>query len=400
MTRFFTVQFDEDGRVCSTSMDYIASIDKSDAIEYARTVLASGTSRGYTGDYRYQSACEGGKTTVCFLNTIREQQFMKELRTLTAEVALGSLVLVFLLVYLFSSTAIRPFESNIERQKQFITDASHELKTPLTSISTSIDVISLEHGEDEWTENIRKQTGRMTKLVGELVTLTRMNEGIPLPNRDVFSLSEAAWEIAEVYRPQAKAHGKELQLQIQEPLSCFGEKNSVQQMLSVLLDNAVRYSDENSTIGVRIMERRGRVHIEVRNACAYETVPDVRQLFDRFYRPDSSRSTHSGGEWNRSGDCKSCGGSPRRQYFRQVPGGENHDDHCDTVEWEDSRREPEGDASHTAGQSAPSAQHPCRSAEQSLRDCAPCPTPAEPAQSACAGRRRGCSGRCGESQSG
>ena len=88
---------------------------------------------------------------------------------------------------------------------------------------------------------------------------------------------------------------KKMRARILEPLSCFGEKASVQQMLSVLLDNAVRYSDDHSAIGVRIMERKGRVRIEVRNECAYETVPDVRRLFDRFYRPDSSRSTHSGG---------------------------------------------------------------------------------------------------------
>ena len=295
MTRFFSVQLDETGRVCSTSMDYIASINESDAVEYARTALASGSSKGYAGEYRYQIASTGGRTTVCFLNTIREQRFMKELRMLTAGVALGSLLLVLLLIYLFSSKAIRPFASNIQRQKQFITDASHELKTPLTSISTSIDVISVEHGEDEWTKNIRKQTDRMAKLVGELVALAKMDEGTPLPNREVFSLSEAAWEIVEVYWPQAKAHGREMELQIQESLSYFGEKLSVQQMLSVLLDNAIRYSDEGSSIGFSIRERRGRVQIKVRTACSYETVPDVKRLFDRFYRPDSSRSANSGG---------------------------------------------------------------------------------------------------------
>ena len=86
---------------------------------------------------------------------------------------------------------MRPIAKNIEQQKQFITDASHELKTPLTSIQASLDVIAMEHGEDEWTENIRKQTGRMSKLVSELVTLSKLDEEMPLPNKENFSLSNA-----------------------------------------------------------------------------------------------------------------------------------------------------------------------------------------------------------------
>lgn len=295
MTRFFTVHFDEQGNVISTSMDYIASIDQSEAIEYAKTVLENGDESGYIEDYRYKADTSGSEITVCFLNTIREQQFMKSLRTLTIAVAGGSLLLVFILVYFLSAKAIRPFVNNIEKQKQFITDASHELKTPLTSISTSIDIITLEHGDDEWTDNIKKQTGRMSKLVGELVTLSKMNEAIPLPDKEYFSLSDAAWEIAFIYQPQAKAHEKEINIDIQEALTFFGEKTSVQQMLSVLLDNAIRYSDEKSCIRFHVGKHKGKTKIEVQNACDFETPPDVKKMFDRFYRPDTSRSKSTGG---------------------------------------------------------------------------------------------------------
>jgi len=205
------------------------------------------------------------------------------------------LLLVFLLVLLFSGRAIRPIANNIRRQKQFITDASHELKTPLTSISASADVLSLEYGEDEWVDNIQKQTGRMTKLVSELVTLSRLDEDTPLPNKELFSLSNAAWEIVEVYQPQAKAHGKTFTADIQDGISLFGEKTAVQQMFSVLLDNAIRYSNPDGDIRFSIHKKRNKVRIEVFNTCRYDVPPDVSRLFDRFYRPDSSRSSETGG---------------------------------------------------------------------------------------------------------
>ncbi len=295
MTRFFSVRVSSEGEVLSTSTDYIATIDRATAIDYAGKAMQKSGINGYIGVYRYLKKSINGVTTICFLNTIREQEFMTTLLTLTAAVVGASLVLVFILVYILSAKAIRPYAANIERQKQFITDASHELKTPLTSISTSIDVIALEHGEDEWTENIKKQTGRMSQLVGELLTLSKLNEGIPAPNKETFSLSDAAWEVAEIYRSQAKAGEKELEIDIRDDLTLFGEKESIQKMLSVLLDNALRYSTEKSSIGLKVTGNKGKTRIVVNNPCHFEAIPDTERLFDRFYRPDASRNEKTGG---------------------------------------------------------------------------------------------------------
>ena len=295
MMRFFTVKFDADGNVLSTSTDNIASVDTDDAVAYARQALSRRQERGYMKAYRFLKQTEGDTSTVIFLNVSRDLQYMRSLRNLTIAVACASLVVVFLLVALLSGKAIKPIANNIERQKRFITDASHELKTPLTSISTSLDVLTLEHGEDEWTENIRMQTGRMSKLVSELVTLSRLDEEIPLPDKEHFSLSSAAWEIAEVYRPQAKAKEKTFSVDIQDDVSVFGDKAAVQQMLSVLLDNAIRYSDPHGEIRFSVLKKHGKAQVEVFNTCQLETPPDVDRLFDRFYRPDDSRSTASGG---------------------------------------------------------------------------------------------------------
>ncbi len=295
MTRFFAVHFDKDENVVSTSTDYIAAVDNEDAVEYARQVLKKSKDRGYMKEYRYAKETKNDTTVVLFLNTTRDQQSMISLLILTIIVSFVSLLIVFVLVALLSGRAIRPFANNIDQQKQFITDASHELKTPLTSISTSLDVITMEHGDDEWTDNIRKQTGRMSKLVSELVTLSRLDEENPLPDKEDFSLSNAAWEIIDIYKPQAVAKEKDLKTDIEEDVSMVGDKPAIQQMLSVLMDNAVRYSDEKGEIRFSLYKKKNRINIEVFNTCRYEKIPDTDRLFDRFYRPDDSRSTETGG---------------------------------------------------------------------------------------------------------
>ena len=295
MTRFFVVRFDAAGNAVNSSTDFIASVGAEDAEQLAKQAMSRRSDHGYINEFRYARQESGSNTIVVFLNTIREQQSMRSLLILTVIVSLVSLVIVFILVTLFSGRAIRPIADNIERQKQFITDASHELKTPLTSISTSLDVITLEHGDDEWTDNIRKQTGRMSRLVSALVTLSRLDEEIPLPHKESFSLTGAAWEIVEIYEVHAKAAGKAFSVEIDEDITMNGERAAIQQLMSVLLDNAVKYSDQNGEIRFSVFKKQKKIIIEVFNTCQYDVPPDVERLFDRFYRPDGSRSTDTGG---------------------------------------------------------------------------------------------------------
>ena len=294
MTRFFILRMDKSG-VSWMGLDYIAAINSFDAVEYGEKIIDKRADHGYIDDFRYIKSDNKDSAIIVFLNVSREKQSMKSLLLLTLIVSAVSLAIVFVLVELFAGRAIRPIANNIKMQKQFITDASHELKTPLTSISTSLDVISMEHGEDEWTENIKNQTGRMTKLVSELVTLSRLDEDMPLPDKEQFSLSNLGWEIVEIYEAQAKGKNRKFSAEIEDNIDLYGDKAAVEQMLSVLLDNAIRYSDENGEIRLSIYKKKNKPRIEVFNTCHYDTPPDTNRLFDRFYRPDESRSRETGG---------------------------------------------------------------------------------------------------------
>ena len=294
MTRFFILRMDKRG-VSWMGLDYIAAINSFDAVEYGEKIIDKRADHGYIDDFRYIKSDNKDSAIIVFLNVSREKQSMKSLLLLTLIVSAVSLAIVFVLVELFAGRAIRPIANNIKMQKQFITDASHELKTPLTSISTSLDVISMEHGEDEWTENIKNQTGRMTKLVSELVTLSRLDEDMPLPDKEQFSLSNLGWEIVEIYEAQAKGKNKKFSAEIEDNIDLYGDKAAVGQLLSVLLDNAIRYSDDNGDIRLSIYKKKNKPRIEVFNTCHYDTPPDTNRLFDRFYRPDESRSRETGG---------------------------------------------------------------------------------------------------------
>ncbi|MBO4461042.1 MAG: HAMP domain-containing histidine kinase [Clostridiales bacterium] len=295
MTRFFIVAVNSENMIIGTSREYVASISEEDAAAYTNKALSRPFDRGYVDGYRYIRSQYGDATIIVFLNSSREIQYMRSLFLLTLAISAGSLLLVFVLVLFLSKKAIRPIAQNMELQKRFITDASHELKTPITSISTSLDVIEMEHGGDEWTENIRQQVGRMTGLVGEMVTLSRLDEVKPVSVKENFDLTGAVWEIIEVHIQQAKASGKTIETNIEDNVTMVGEKDSIQQMMSVLIDNAIKYSDGGEPIKISLNKVHGKVKIVVFNSCNYEKAPDTNRLFDRFYRPDESRNSATGG---------------------------------------------------------------------------------------------------------
>ena len=288
--RFFSVHYDTDGTVLRVNQDYIASISESDAEAYADAVLKSGKMHGYESGYRYLVDTAEGETVVLFLNSEREIQTMRSLLWITLAIAAVCLVVVFGLVVLFSRRAVTPYLKNMEAQKQFITNASHELKTPLTAISTSADVLAMEHDGDEWVHNIQTQAGRLSKLITNLVTLSRLDEEDPFPVRTEFSLSDALWEISEPFVSLAQAKGKTYTQDIADGLTVTGDRTAIQQMVSILLDNALKYSPDSGSISLTARRSGKRTEIAVSNTVEGTQFMDAARLFDRFYRADESHS--------------------------------------------------------------------------------------------------------------
>lgn len=289
MTRFFTVFFDGEGNILETDQEFIASVSTAEAETYAKHVLALNRASGYYKGYRYRAEKTEEGTAITFLNAEREVQSLKTVLLLSGIVALCSLFVVFVLVVLFSKQAVAPYIRNLEMQKEFITNAGHELKTPLTAISTSADILAMEQEENEWVSNIQKQALRLSKLIADLVTLSRLDEEKPSLERLDFSLSDAIWEISESFTTVARAKKKTFLQHIEDGITLNGDRNAIQQMVSILLDNAMKYSDENGTIRLNVRKKR-RVEIIVYNTCQVDRIDHIERLFDRFYKEDKART--------------------------------------------------------------------------------------------------------------
>ena len=286
-TRFFTVHCDLSGEVKGISRDHISSVDEETAKAYTEKILLKGKEKGYYGEYRYRVKTDASGITVLFLNVAKDMQFMRTLLLVSLVIGVCSFLVVFVLIFVFSGYAVRPYIKNIERQKRFITDAGHELKTPITSIATSADIAAMEHEGDEWIANIQKQSARLSKLVGNLVALSRLDEEMPFPEKDTFSLSDAAWESAEPFAVIAKAEGKKYRQNIEESLALYGERNAVQQMLSILLDNAVKYTPKNGSIHISVHVGEMYTEIRIQDTGKGIDPAHINDIFKRFYREKS-----------------------------------------------------------------------------------------------------------------
>lgn len=202
---------------------------------------------------------------------------------------------VVVLVVLLSRRAIDPVVRSAEKQKQFITDASHELKTPITVISTCLRVLEMETGKQKWIDKAQAQTEKLTALVNALVTLSRMDEGVSPLKMEPFPLSEAVADTAESFRDLAQSKGHDLVLDIAPELTYKGDEYAIRQLVSILLDNAVKYARAGSAITLTLEKTRRGITLRCRNGS--DPIPEdtLAKLFDRFYRADPSRSAATGG---------------------------------------------------------------------------------------------------------
>ncbi len=294
-TRYFTVLLDENGSPETIDTGHIISVTSSEASEYAQEVAGGSHTSGYYSTYRYRiKEYEDGTRLVLFADC--SSRFYNAMSLFRNSLLLAALCLIamFILVYLLSGKAVEPVVESLEKQKQFITDAGHELKTPLSVISANVDVLELDAGENEWTASIRKQIKRMNGLIKNMLTLSRMEEESIHAVFNDLDFSAVVKETAESFAPVAEAAGKRYDQEIEERIHLKGDKNSLTQLVSLLLDNAVKYSSKEGNIRIRLSQDKNIV-LEVSNSCEKLPEGNLDRLFDRFYRADTSRSRQSGG---------------------------------------------------------------------------------------------------------
>ncbi len=287
-TRFFVLRYTSDGTLTQADLDNIASVTEDDTQEYLSAALVHGEGYGYF------VAQEDGENIAIFLDCYHELRAMRVVLVWSLLADAACILLVFLLVVLLSRRAIDPVVRSAQQQKQFITDASHELKTPITVIATSLKVLEMETGKQKWIDKAMAQTEKLTSLVNSLVTLSRMDEeDSPLKMED-FPVSDAVRETAESFTDFAASKGHELHLSITDGLTYRGDEYAVRQLVSILLDNAVKYALPDSPIEFSLEKAKRGVVLRSSNACGDVTPENAQKLFDRFYRADQSRSSGSG----------------------------------------------------------------------------------------------------------
>lgn len=207
---------------------------------------------------------------------------------ISVSIGILSFLLVLLIIILASGRAVRPIAESYERQKQFVTDAGHELKTPLTVISADNELARMTFGPSEWFDGIDAQVTKMTRLVRSLITLARMDEA-QSPVFSLFNFSDAVYDTAKSFENLIFVAGKQLSLDIQEGIHCTGDESMLRQAAAILMDNAAKYCDEKGLIKVRVTEDRV-IRLQVINDYASIDSCDLSRVFQRFYRADEART--------------------------------------------------------------------------------------------------------------
>ena len=290
---YFTVRLDSEGAVQDIDLRHIASVDGEEAEALAQQALESGKGCGRLSGYRYQLVEPApDRQTAIFLDVSSQRYNVLRVAVLSALAGILAWCAMLVLVMALSRRAIRPIAENMERQRQFVTDAGHELKTPLAIIQANLDAMELMGGASKYSRNIRSQAKRLSELMQNLLTLARIDENSVPMDLEALDLSALAAEQLEMFRAPAELKGLQLSAELAPGVTVQANRVQITQLLSTLLDNAVKYSPEGGEIRLCL---RGGDKAELRLANTVAAPVDTARIFDRFYRSDASRNQKSGG---------------------------------------------------------------------------------------------------------
>ncbi len=294
-TRYCIGTADSSERILSVDTAHITAVTADKAEEYTEKVLAGGADSGYIDTYRYRVVANSdGTSLLIFIDAGSEIDTAKTFLLNSVIIAGISLCVLLVLVSLLSKRAVQPFIQNIEAQKRFITDAAHELRTPLAIISSDNDVIEMTGEKSEWTESIRTQVHRMDGLINDLILMSRLEETRDKPVSGEVGIGELVTDKLADRKALLDQKNIHVEASVRREAVCTGDAKNIARLLDTLLDNAVKYTNAGGEIGISLTRDGKKIRFSIENTC--ENIPegDLGKLFDRFYRADDARTRKTG----------------------------------------------------------------------------------------------------------
>ena len=258
-------------------------------------VLANGKNSGSVDGYRYQVAEKPYGQILVFVDQRISNELMDRLITTSLIIGVISLFVLFFISLFLANLMVRPVEEAFEKQKRFISDASHELKTPLSVISVNADVLEGDIGANKYLSYIQSESTRMNGLVNNLLTLAKLDNMMSQPVFSEFNLSNAVLSIALTFESTAFEENKRYQLNIEPGLRYLGDTDKIKQVAAILIDNAIKHADDEGLVEVTVKKNGDKIYLEVFNSGAGIPEDQQAKIFERFYRYDESRSKETGG---------------------------------------------------------------------------------------------------------
>ena len=290
LSNSYTITLNEDGSVASWTSDRADMYTDRQVAEIAESALADGRECGRVGTQFYRRTETGLIVLDARLDFLSASGVLRS----TILIAAASCLLLSLLAWLLIRRMVQPVEDAFTRQKQFVSDASHELKTPLAVISANAEVLEQEIGENEYLGYIRSEVHRTDTLVNNLLTLARMDRGAEAA-MGRFDLSRALLDVTLPFESTVYEAGKTMETDIPEGIDCTGNEDMVKQLAVILLSNALKYSDDGGRIEVSLKARGKQRELRVFNTGKAIAPEDQEHIFDRFWRADPAHGRETGG---------------------------------------------------------------------------------------------------------
>ena len=294
--RFFVVTLDENNNILSTDFSHISTVDETTVNDFVDNAMKKSSLRGFVHDFRYLKNKKGKRSRLYFLDCGRKLHSYRVFIVTSSAVGLLGVILFFLIFLFFSGKIVSPIAESYEKQKRFISDAGHEIKTPLTIINANLDLLEADGDRNEELNDIRAQTRRLTQLTYDLVSLSKLEEFDKSKKKSDFPLSETVTETAKSFTTIAAARKIDFTYDVSENITMNGIYEDIKKLVSILLDNAMKYANENGKATLSLFVRKKQIALSVYNTTSVLVKKeDLPHVFERFYRSDASRNSETGG---------------------------------------------------------------------------------------------------------